>query len=78
MSDAGNETGAPKPPLRGEAAWKAHLARVAARNDTARTEGKRQRLEKEREEQALRNAQDRRMDNELTRKFEQSAKRRAI
>jgi hypothetical protein len=46
------------------------LARVAARNDQARTAGKKQRQEKERAAEALRNAQERRVDNELTRKFE--------
>jgi hypothetical protein len=73
MSDAGSDTGAPRPPLRGEAAWKAHLARVAARNDEARTAGKKQRQDKERAAEVLRNAQERRVDNELTRKFEMGA-----
>ena len=70
MSDAGNDAGTTAPRPRGEAAWKAHLAQVAARNDEARTAGKKQRQEKEREAEAMRSAQERRVDNELTRKFE--------
>jgi hypothetical protein len=73
MSDAGNDAGTGEPRLRGEAAWKAHLARVAARNDAVRSAGRKQRQEQERQAEILRNTQERRMDNELTRKFEGSA-----
>ena len=65
---SGQET--PRPEPRGEAAWKAHLERVAARNTETRRVGKQQRQEKERLEQARRNAQERRGDTELTRNFE--------
>jgi hypothetical protein len=61
----GDETARPAP--RGDAAWKAHLDRVAARNAEARRIGKQQRQEKERLDQARRRAQERRMDTELTR-----------
>jgi hypothetical protein len=70
MSEEGNDTGATPQRPRGEAAWKAHLAAVAARNDQARTAGKKQRQDKEREAEAMRSAQERRVDNELTRKHE--------
>jgi hypothetical protein len=63
MSDS--ET--PRPAPRGEAAWKAHLERVSARNAEARKVGKQQRQEKERLEQARRSAQERRLDAELAR-----------
>jgi|tagenome__1003787_1003787.scaffolds.fasta_scaffold19865908_2 hypothetical protein len=61
---------AARPAPRGDAAWKAHLARVAARNDEARRVGKQQRQEKERVEQTRRAAQERRVDSELTRSVE--------
>jgi hypothetical protein len=73
MSDAGNDAAAGEPRPRGEAAWKAHLARVAARNDAVRSAGRKQRQEQEREAEILRYSQERRMDNELTQKFEGSA-----
>jgi hypothetical protein len=63
---SGTETPAP----RGDAAWKAHLDRVAARNAQTRAAGKQQRQEKERLEQARRAAQERKVDNELSRAFE--------
>jgi hypothetical protein len=59
-----------QPAVRGEAAWKAHLQRVAARNDEVRKAGKEQRQERERLEQARRNAQERRVDTELARTYE--------
>jgi hypothetical protein len=59
-----------RPAPRGEAAWKAHLARVAARNDEARRAGKQQRQEKERIDQVRRSTQERQVDDELTRSFE--------
>ena len=62
---AGDETPAPQP--RGDAAWKAHLEGVAARNAEARKAGKEQRQEKERLEQVRRSAQERRMDDQLAR-----------
>jgi hypothetical protein len=64
----GDEMARPAP--RGDAAWKAHLQRVAARNDAARGIGKKQRQEKERLDMARRSAQERRMDTELTRSLE--------
>jgi hypothetical protein len=68
MSDSASQPAAPEP--RGDAAWKAHLERIAARNDEARKAGKQQRAEKERHAEATRHAQERRVDTELTRKFE--------
>jgi hypothetical protein len=60
---SGTDTPAP----RGDAAWKAHLERVSARNAQARAAGKLQRQERERLEMARRSDQERRMDNELAR-----------
>jgi hypothetical protein len=65
---SGEETSAPAP--RGDAAWKAHLERVASRNAEARRLGKQQRQEKERLEMARRSAMERRVDTELARTFE--------
>jgi hypothetical protein len=65
---SGSET--PRPAPRGDAAWKAHLERVSARNAEARKVGKQQRQEKERLEQARRSALERRVDSELARSFE--------
>ena len=62
---SGQET--PRPEPRGEAAWRAQLERVAARNAEARRVGKQQRQEKERLEQVRRNEQERRMDDQLAR-----------
>jgi hypothetical protein len=64
----GNETQGP----RGEAAWKAHLERVAARNAETRRVAKQQRQEKDRLERARRSAQELRMDTELARTFERN------
>jgi hypothetical protein len=60
-----SDTDTPAP--RGDAAWKAHLERVSARNAQARAAGKLQRQERERLEMARRSDQERRMDNELAR-----------
>jgi hypothetical protein len=59
------------PAPRGDAAWKAHLERVATRNAEARRLGKQQRQEKERVEMARRSAMERRVDTELARTFEE-------
>jgi hypothetical protein len=45
---------------RGEAAWKAHLERVAARNDRARKEGRARREADEREKDRARRERERR------------------
>jgi hypothetical protein len=63
---SGTETPAP----RGEAAWKAHLDRVAARNAQARAAGKQQRQERERVERARRSDREHRMDSELSRSLD--------
>jgi hypothetical protein len=60
---SGTETPAP----RGEAAWKAHLARVAARNAEASAIGRQQRQERERLEKVRHSDQERRMDAGLSR-----------
>ena len=65
---SGSET--PRPAPRGEAAWKAHLERVSARNAEARRVGRQQRQERERLEQARRSARERRVDAELTRSLD--------
>ena len=65
---SGSET--PPAAPRGEAAWKAHLERVSARNAEARRVGKQQRQEKERLEQARRSARERRTDSELARSLD--------
>jgi hypothetical protein len=65
-------SGSETPPAgpRGEAAWKAHLERVSARNAEARRLGNRQRQERERLEQARRSAQERLADSQLSRSLD--------
>jgi hypothetical protein len=72
MSEKGSDSDATRPELRGEAAWKAHKDRIAARNDAVRKAGKQQREEREREAEAARRAREHRTDAELRRQFEQS------
>jgi hypothetical protein len=69
MRETGDETGRAAPERRGEAAYRAHLERVNARNAEARKAGKQQREQKERLAQAERHALERRMDDELARSF---------
>ena len=47
MADSKSPPAGPPVPKRGEAAWKADRDRIAARNDEARKEGKRQQREHE-------------------------------
>ncbi|HEY2603568.1 MAG TPA: hypothetical protein VGI67_18570 [Thermoleophilaceae bacterium] len=68
MTDTGNEA-EPKPKARGEAAWKAHKEAIAAHNDRARAEGKRQREERERRESDQRKSVERREDAEFARRL---------
>jgi hypothetical protein len=65
-SDVGQpEPSAPKP--RGEAGWKAHKERIAARNDAARKVGRAEREERELAAVAKRRAEERRVDEQLLR-----------
>jgi|tagenome__1003787_1003787.scaffolds.fasta_scaffold20250394_2 hypothetical protein len=68
MSETGSETPAQKP--RGEAGWKAHKERIAARNDEARKAGKQQRREGEQRAEAVRQAQERRVEASLQEAFD--------
>jgi hypothetical protein len=70
MSDAGQEPGAERAKPRGEAAWKAHLQEISARNDRARAAGKRERKEREERAAMQRRADELRMDAELTSKLD--------
>jgi hypothetical protein len=68
MTDAGRDA-QPVEPLRGEAGYKAHKQAIAAANDRARAEGKRQRLEREERETAKRLEGERREDAEFARRL---------
>jgi len=70
MSEAGQEPGAERAKPRGEAAWKAHLQEISARNDRARAAGRRERREREERAAAQRAADELRMDAELTSKLD--------
>ncbi len=70
MSDEVHEPGAERAKPRGEAAWKAHLQEISARNDRARAAGKRERREREDREAAKRRADELRMDAELSSKLD--------
>lgn len=69
MSDA-HEPEAERAKPRGDAAWKAHLQEISARNDRARAAGKRERREREDRAAAQRRADERRMDAELSSKLD--------
>jgi hypothetical protein len=58
------------PQLRGEAAWKAHKARISASNDAARKAGRAEREHRELAEAARRLAEERRIDEALIRAHE--------
>jgi hypothetical protein len=68
MTDAGRDE-QPVEALRGEAGYKAHKQAIAAANDRAKAEGKRQRLEREERETAKRLAVERREDAEFARRL---------
>ena len=69
MTDAGQQPDAERVKPRGEARWKEHLQAIAQRNERAKATGKRERREREEREAALRRAEERRTDAELTRKL---------
>jgi hypothetical protein len=58
------------PAQRGEAGWKAHKDRIAARNDAARKAGRAEREEREQAAVAKRRAEERRVDAQLQRSHE--------
>jgi len=59
MSDPADQEGQPSG-KRGEAAWKEHMQRIAARNERARKEGKARREAEERERDRARRERERR------------------
>jgi hypothetical protein len=68
-SDTGQpEQSAPQP--RGEAGWKAHKDRIAARNDAARKAGRAEREKRELAAMAKRRTEERRVDEQLLRSHE--------